>query len=90
MIFTAAVTLSHVFWGGRFNPIIPCADRAMAEALISAFNVDALYNISGTDAVEAFVKNFPHLQWPEVGIRLTQVTATACGLALGVGWTIRS
>ena len=62
--FTTAVTLSHVFWGGRFNPIIPCADRPMADALISAFNVDALYNIPGTPSVEAFIKTFPNLQWP--------------------------
>jgi len=62
--FSAAVALSHVFWGGRFNPIIPCVDRKLAEALIAAFRVDALYNVSGT-AVDAFIKEFPHIQWPE-------------------------
>jgi hypothetical protein len=36
----------------------------MADALISAFNVDALYNIPGTPSVEAFIKTFPNLQWP--------------------------
>lgn len=63
--FSAAVALSHVFWGGRFNPIIPCADRELAEALIGAFRVDALYNVSGTAGVDAFIKEFPHIQWPE-------------------------
>jgi len=63
--FSAAVALSHVFWGGRFNPIIPCVDRKLAEALIAAFRVDALYNVSGTAAVDAFIKEFPHIQWPE-------------------------
>jgi hypothetical protein len=63
--FSSAVALNHVFWGGRFNPIIPCADRELAEALITAFRVDALYNISGTAAVDAFIKEFPHIQWPE-------------------------
>jgi hypothetical protein len=63
--FNAAVALSHVFWGGRFNPIIPCSDRDLAEALITAFRVDALYNVSGTPAVDAFIKEFPHIQWPE-------------------------
>jgi hypothetical protein len=63
--FGTAVALSHVFRGGRFNPIIPCADRDLAEALITAFKVDALYNISGTAAVDAFIKEFPHTQWPE-------------------------
>lgn len=63
--FSSAVALSHVFWGGRFNPIIPCADRELAEALITAFRVDALYNVSGTPAVDTFIKQFPHIQWPE-------------------------
>ncbi|MBZ5670341.1 MAG: hypothetical protein LAO04_11495 [Acidobacteriia bacterium] len=37
----------------------------MAEALVSAFQVDALYNISGTAAVDTFIKEFPHLRWPD-------------------------
>jgi len=63
--FTKAVALSHVFWGGRYNPIIPCSNGEMAEALIRAFNVDALYNISGTGAVDNFIKEFPYIQWPD-------------------------
>jgi hypothetical protein len=63
--FSRAVALSHVFWGGRFNPMIPCSDRQLAEALIKAFNVDALYNISGTAAVDTFMKEFPHIAWPD-------------------------
>lgn len=55
--FSTAVALSHVFWGGRFNPIIPRSDRDLAEAPITAFNVDALYNVSATAAVDAFIKN---------------------------------
>ena len=64
--FTKAGSLSHVFWGGRFNPIIPYANRELAEALIRAFNVDALYNISGTEAVDNFIKEFPYIQWPDL------------------------
>lgn len=63
--FSSAVAVSHVFWGGRFNPIIPCSDRKLAQALITAFGVDALYNVSGTATVDAFIKEFPHIQWPE-------------------------
>jgi hypothetical protein len=63
--FSAAVALTHVFWGGRFNPIIPCANQELAPVLVRAFNVDALYNISGSAAVDAFIKTFPHIQWPE-------------------------
>ena len=64
--FVKAVRLSHVFWGGRYNPIIPCANRELAEALIRAFNVDALYNISGTEAVANFIKEFLYIQWPDL------------------------
>src|SRR5271166_2523963 len=63
--FAKAVALSHVFWGGRFNPIIPCSNRELAEALIRAFNVDVLYNVSGTAAVDNFIKEFPYIQWPD-------------------------
>jgi hypothetical protein len=63
--FAKAVALSHVFWGGRFNPIIPCSNRQLAEALIRAFNTDALYNVSGTPAVDNFIKEFPYIPWPD-------------------------
>jgi hypothetical protein len=63
--FAKAVALSHVFWGGRFNPIIPCSNRDLADALIRAFNVDALYNVSGAAAVDNFIKEFPYIQWPD-------------------------
>jgi hypothetical protein len=63
--FAKAVTLSHVFWGGRYNPIVPCSDRDLADALIRAFNVDALYNVSGTATVDNFIKEFPYIRWPD-------------------------
>lgn len=64
--FVKAIGLSHVFWGGRFNPIIPCGNRELSEALIRSFNLDALYNVSGTEAVANFIKDFPHIQWPDL------------------------
>ena len=48
-----------------FNPIIPCSNRELAEALIRAFNIDALYNVSGTPAVDNFIKELPHIPWPD-------------------------
>jgi hypothetical protein len=63
--FLAAVGLSHVFWGGRYFPIIPCASQELSRAIIRAFHVDALYNVSGTPAVDAFIADFPHLRWPD-------------------------
>ena len=50
--FRRTVELSHVFWGGRFNPIIPCRDQELSKALITSFNVDALYNVSGSASGE--------------------------------------
>jgi hypothetical protein len=63
--FRTATTLSHVFWGGRFNPIIPCDDRELAKALIAAFNLDALFNVSGNAAADTFIAEFPYIRWPE-------------------------
>jgi hypothetical protein len=62
--FAKAVAISHIFWGGRYSPIIPCSNRELAEVLIRAFNLDALYNISGTPAVDNFIKEFPYIPWP--------------------------
>lgn len=64
--FVKAVALSNIFWGGRYNPIIPCSNRELAQALIGAFSVDALYNVSGTEAVDNFIKEFPYIQWPDL------------------------
>ena len=63
--FLAAVSLSHVFWGGRYFPIIPCASQELSRAIVRAFHVDALYNVSGTPAVDAFIADFPYLRWPD-------------------------
>lgn len=63
--FLRAVSLSHVFWGGRYFPIIPCTNQELSGAIIRAFHVDALYNVSGTPAVDAFIAEFPYLRWPD-------------------------
>ena len=45
-----ALHLTHAFWGGRFNPVIPVGtseeDRRLAMSLVDAFHVDALYPLS--------------------------------------------
>ena len=53
--FLRAVSLSHVFWGGRYFPILPCADEELSGAIIRAFHVDALYNVSGTPVPHASI-----------------------------------
>jgi hypothetical protein len=63
-----AIRLTHTFWGGRFNPLIPVGsnddENRLARALIKVFGVDVLYAVSALPAVEAFIAGFPHLPWP--------------------------
>jgi len=63
--FELAVRFSHTCWGGRYNPIIPCANPEMASALISGFKVDALYDISKTETISDFIKQHSHIPWPD-------------------------
>src|SRR5712692_6883299 len=69
-----ALQLSHAFWGGRFNPVIPVGaseeDRRLAKSLVEAFQVDALYPSSAAEPLETFVKEFPYLTWPGFGHEL--------------------
>jgi hypothetical protein len=63
-----AASWSACLWGGRFNPIIPIHDPALAEQLVKAFAVDLLIPIDPTDATRAFMDRFPYLaqhRWGE-------------------------
>jgi hypothetical protein len=55
-----ALQLSHAFWGGRFNPVIPVGaseeDRCLAKSLVEVFQVDALYPLSTAEPLKAFVQ----------------------------------
>lgn len=62
--FETAVRLSHVFWGGRYNPVLSCSDVQLAKQLVSALGVDLLYNVSETEVVECFIHEYPYLDWP--------------------------
>jgi hypothetical protein len=63
-----ALQLTHAFWGGRFNPVIPVGtseeDRRLAKSLVEVFQVDVLYPLSAAESLQAFAKEFPHLIWP--------------------------
>lgn len=61
--FRRALRLTHVFWGGRFNPIIPVG-ASSAEQLVRRFRVDVLVDIVDDPQIEAFLKSFAHLPWP--------------------------
>jgi hypothetical protein len=69
-----ALQLTHAFWGGRFNPVIPVGpseeDRRLARSLIDAFHVDALHAVGTAEPLQAFVKEYPYLMWPGFGHEL--------------------
>ena len=63
--FRKAVRINTTLWGGRFNPIIPIgASTKSAKNLVSAFQVDALQDISIGKSVTDFIDSLPHLKWP--------------------------
>ena len=66
--FAKAAAWSSCLWGGRFNPIIPIDDSALADQLVKAFTLDLLIPIDATDAVRTFIERFPYLtheRWRE-------------------------
>ena len=63
--FRMAVRINTTLWGGRFNPIIPIGGcKRSAKNLASAFQVDALQDISTGKPVTDFIDSLPHLKWP--------------------------
>jgi len=63
--FRTAVQVNTTLWGGRFNPILPIgASTEAAENLASAFQVDALQDISTGKGITDFIDSLPHLKWP--------------------------
>lgn len=65
-----ALRLSHVLWGGRFNPIV-FADRPdEARALIEVFRADFIFPLGDEPEVAAFRATFPHLISPFFGDEL--------------------
>lgn len=58
---TTAASWNSCLWGGRFNPIIPIHDTALAEQLVKTFAVDLLISIDETKSSRAFIDRFPYL-----------------------------
>jgi hypothetical protein len=56
-----AIQYSNVFWGGRYNPIIPADQRDLADQLIMLFRVDVLWPLSRTADVASCLQRHPHL-----------------------------
>ena len=62
--FRTAARLSHTFWGGAFNPMIPLGDKTIAKRLIDNFQVDCLLCISQTSEGDQLLQEHQHLEWP--------------------------
>jgi len=62
--FRAAARLSHTFWGGTFNPMIPLGDKTIAKRLIENFQVDCLHCYSQTSEGDQLLQEHQHLEWP--------------------------
>src|SRR5438067_13676579 len=62
--FRTALRQSFTMWGGRYNPIIPVDDAALAEQIASIYRVDMLIDVSGTEATKAFVDMHEHVRNP--------------------------
>ena len=65
--FRRAVRMSHVMWGGVYNPIVQ-VDRPEAKSIVEVFRPDLLHPISTDAAVETFRAQYPHLITP-IGLR---------------------
>ncbi len=61
-----ALRLSHIFWGGKFNPIIPVGLTA-AKKLATQFRVDVLFPVNESPEAVEFTKGFSSLGWPLMG-----------------------
>jgi hypothetical protein len=57
-----AASWNTCLWGGRFNPVIPMDDVELSKNLINTFAVDVLIPVAPSDATEAFVATYPHLE----------------------------
>ncbi len=60
-----ALRLTHAFWGGRFNPIIPLGDPELARYLVKVFRVDCLYSLSESQQGTDLQAEFDYLLWPD-------------------------
>jgi hypothetical protein len=63
-----AAGLCTLLWGGIHNPLIPVSapDDAFAHQLISLFQVDVLYPVESSEAIDRFVEKHPFLRLADV------------------------
>ena len=61
-----ALRFTHTMWGGRYNPIIPVDNSELANLLVEAFHLDALYPLSDDKNIQDFISKFSYLPWPSI------------------------
>jgi hypothetical protein len=66
-----AAEVCTLLWGGIRNPIIPVAtaDDANADELLKAFQLDVLFPVTETDAINDYVARYPYLLNPRIQAR---------------------
>lgn len=58
-----ALRLTHTFWGGKFNPVIPVGNPS-AMQLVRQFRVDALFPVNASQEAIEFTKQSHAVGWP--------------------------
>lgn len=61
-----ALRLTHIFWGGTFNPVIPVGDPS-ATQLVRQFHVDTLFPVNASQEATEFAKQSQAVGWPLLG-----------------------
>lgn len=59
----SVLRLTHLLWGGRFNPIIP-VEAGCAKSIVRRFRVDILADVADDVSVRQFSSSFTNLPWP--------------------------
>lgn len=86
----SAVRISHLLWGGRYNPLIPIDQPELAKALVRLYEVDALHAIDESTECSQFVNAYPHLKYPVWGgALLTEEDGVTSTRPLGVRTLVR-
>jgi len=58
-----ALRLTHIFWGGKFNPVIPVGNPS-AMQLVRQFRVDTLFPVNASQEAIEFTKQSQAFGWP--------------------------